>query len=159
MVVAAGLHIGLQSLVNGGIQPKLLIIDDGWQSTDVDAELRQPVSKKLRLSEPMPELDETESEFIEAELEMLSMTARDVSAGSSLGKGSLKNNNMLKTLHCADCPESSFTFRRRMQALRWRLYLQMRRISGIPSAASSMETCRGERTSQNAEGNRSGAAC
>lgn len=83
-----GLHIGLQSLVNGGIQPKLLIIDDGWQSTDVDAELRQPVSQKLRLSEPMPALDETESEFIEAELEMLSMTARDVSAGSSLGKDS-----------------------------------------------------------------------
>lgn len=81
----SGLHIGLKSLVDGGIPPRLLIIDDGWQSTDVDAELRMPVSEKLRLAEPMPELDETQSEFIEAELEMLSMTVRDVPAGSTLG--------------------------------------------------------------------------
>lgn len=43
------------------------------------------MSKKLHLSEPMPELDDTMAEFIEAELEMLSMATRNVPAGSTLG--------------------------------------------------------------------------
>lgn len=81
----AGLYQGLKSLEDGGIPPRLLIIDDGWQSTDVDAPLRQTVSQRLRLSQSMPELDETEGEFIEAELEMLQMSARNIPAGSSLG--------------------------------------------------------------------------
>ena len=81
----AGLHQGLQALNDGGIHPKLLIIDDGWQSTDLDSELREDVSKKLRLSEPNAELDETQGEFIEAELEMLQMSARNIPAGSTLG--------------------------------------------------------------------------
>ncbi|GFH12519.1 raffinose synthase, partial [Haematococcus lacustris] len=29
-------HEGLSSLVSGGITPRTLIIDDGWQMTDVD---------------------------------------------------------------------------------------------------------------------------
>ncbi len=51
----------------------------------MDAPLRQTTSQKLQLSQPMPELDETEGEFIEAELEMLQMSARNVPAGSTLG--------------------------------------------------------------------------
>lgn len=81
----AGLHQGLQALNDGGIRPKLLIIDDGWQSTDLDSDLREDVSTKLRLSEPNVELDETQGEFIEAELEMLQMSARNIPAGSTLG--------------------------------------------------------------------------
>ena len=76
----------MQALNDGGIHPKLLIIDDGWQSTELDSELREDVSKKLRLPEPNVELDETQGEFIEAELEMLQMSARNIPAGSSLGK-------------------------------------------------------------------------
>lgn len=85
-IFATGLNQGLQSLVDGGIPPRLLIIDDGWQSTDVDASLRQTTSQKLRLTQSMPELDETEGEFIEAELEMLQMSARNIPAGTALGE-------------------------------------------------------------------------
>ena len=84
----AGLYQGLKSLADGGIPPRLLIIDDGWQCTDVDANLRQTTSQRLRLAESMPELDETEGEFIEAELEMLQMSARYIPAGSNLGEDS-----------------------------------------------------------------------
>jgi hypothetical protein len=39
--VCAGLHDGVRSLVEGGVPPGFLIIDDGWQCTDVDEPLRQ----------------------------------------------------------------------------------------------------------------------
>ena len=39
-VSASGLQAGLRSLAAGGAPPKLLIIDDGWQRTDVDEEYR-----------------------------------------------------------------------------------------------------------------------
>jgi len=39
--VRAGLHDGVRSLVEGGVPPGFLIIDDGWQCTDVDEPLRQ----------------------------------------------------------------------------------------------------------------------
>ena len=98
--LTAGLNQGLQSLVEGGVPPRLLIIDDGWQSTDVDASLRQTTSQKLRLAQSMPELDETEGEFIEAELEMLQMSARNIPAGTALGMllHPILNNNMLPHL-------------------------------------------------------------
>jgi hypothetical protein len=38
----AGLHEGLRSLIAGGAPPGFLIIDDGWQCTDVDRQLREP---------------------------------------------------------------------------------------------------------------------
>jgi hypothetical protein len=39
-VSASGLQAGLKSLGAGGGPPRLLIIDDGWQRTDVDEEYR-----------------------------------------------------------------------------------------------------------------------
>lgn len=44
-VSAAGIMEGLGSLVKGGAPPGFLIIDDGWQQTDVDAEYRLPEAK------------------------------------------------------------------------------------------------------------------
>lgn len=41
-----GLHEGVKSLVDGGAPPGFLIIDDGWQCTDVDEPLRQVLSLK-----------------------------------------------------------------------------------------------------------------
>ena len=76
----AGLHEGLQSLARGGVPARLLIIDDGWQCTELDQPLRQPPS-----SRSLPELQSTSEEFLLAELEMLAMAARDIPAGSSLG--------------------------------------------------------------------------
>lgn len=40
-VSAAGVEAGLQSLVAGGAPPRFLIIDDGWQRTDVDPQYRE----------------------------------------------------------------------------------------------------------------------
>ena len=39
-VNAAAIQEGLKALVDGGAPPKLLIIDDGWQQTDVDPVFR-----------------------------------------------------------------------------------------------------------------------
>uniref|UniRef100_A0A061S594 galactinol--sucrose galactosyltransferase n=1 Tax=Tetraselmis sp. GSL018 TaxID=582737 RepID=A0A061S594_9CHLO len=39
-ISAKGLHEGVRSLCDGGVPPKLVILDDGWQSTEIDAELR-----------------------------------------------------------------------------------------------------------------------
>ena len=39
-VSAAGIQAGLKSLAEGGCAPRLLIIDDGWQQTDVDEQYR-----------------------------------------------------------------------------------------------------------------------
>ncbi len=46
MTVAAyaGIQHGLDALRKGGVAPKLLIIDDGWQSTELDEALR-PISE------------------------------------------------------------------------------------------------------------------
>ncbi len=41
MVSAAGIAEGLRTLAAGGVRPRLLIIDDGWQQTDVDEQYRQ----------------------------------------------------------------------------------------------------------------------
>jgi raffinose synthase len=80
----------MASLVQGGVPPRFLIIDDGWQCTDVDPPLRQPLSElplpknvKERVQET---LTATKEEFVEAELEMLYMGSRNIPAGSSLGK-------------------------------------------------------------------------
>lgn len=43
-MVATGIDEGLQALKEGGVPPKLLIVDDGWQSTDLDPALRPPSS-------------------------------------------------------------------------------------------------------------------
>ena len=41
---SAGIAQGLEALRKGGVAPKLLIIDDGWQSTQLDEHLR-PISE------------------------------------------------------------------------------------------------------------------
>ena len=45
----AGLHEGLRSLIAGGAPPGFLIIDDGWQCTDVDQPLREPPMVRVDL--------------------------------------------------------------------------------------------------------------
>lgn len=40
-VSAASIMLGLESFKQGGVQPKFLIIDDGWQQTDVDTMYRK----------------------------------------------------------------------------------------------------------------------
>ncbi|CAL8470414.1 g9956 [Coccomyxa elongata] len=84
-VSARGLHEGLRSLIAGGVPPGFLIIDDGWQCTDVDEPLRHAVMQTMMKQLNMPEAEETSDEFIEAELEMLSMGAKGIPQGTALG--------------------------------------------------------------------------
>ena len=126
----------------------MLIIDDGWQSTDVDAELRQPVSQKLRLAEPMRELDETQGEFIEAELEMLQMSARDVPAGSTLGTAVQPAPGINPSLALG------LSLRSRAQVLHWRRCQRMRRTSPTTNAANPIPTCPGGKASQSGDDGR-----
>ena len=86
-MLCSGLHEGLRSLIAGGAPPGFLIIDDGWQCTDVDAPLRQPsmMNQEMLKQLNMPEYGETGDEFIEAELEMLAMGAKNIPQGSALG--------------------------------------------------------------------------
>ena len=44
--LCVGINEGLQALEEGGVPPKLLIIDDGWQTTELDASLRPPPSEE-----------------------------------------------------------------------------------------------------------------
>ena len=44
VAMPTGIAQGLEALRKGGVAPKLLIIDDGWQSTQLDEALR-PVSE------------------------------------------------------------------------------------------------------------------
>ena len=76
-----------ESLIAGGAPPGFLIIDDGWQCTDVDAPLRQPsmMNQEMLKQLNMPEYKETGDEFIEAELEMLAMGSKNIPQGSALG--------------------------------------------------------------------------
>ena len=78
-----GLHEGLGSLVGAGVPPRFLIIDDGWQCTDVDRRFRQPPTTRTvpRLSE----IGEASDEFFDAELEVLSSAARNIPPSSSAG--------------------------------------------------------------------------
>jgi hypothetical protein len=63
-----------------------LIIDDGWQCTDVDEPLRQASMQTMMKQLNMPEAEEASDEFIEAELEMLSMGAKGIPQGTALGE-------------------------------------------------------------------------
>ena len=79
----AGLHDGLGSLVAGGVPPRFLIIDDGWQCTDVDQRFRQPPT--TRSVPKLTEIGQASDEFFDAELEVLSSAARDIAPSSSAG--------------------------------------------------------------------------
>jgi len=46
-VSARGIRQGLESLAAGGLPPRTLIIDDGWQSTDVDPAFRKAPTSEL----------------------------------------------------------------------------------------------------------------
>lgn len=85
--MSAGLHEGLRTLNEGSVPPKFLIIDDGWQCTDVDVPQRKPVTSRMLVMPEMREsMAETEDEFIEAEARMLKMIARDIPPSSSAGE-------------------------------------------------------------------------
>jgi Raffinose synthase or seed imbibition protein Sip1 len=114
-VSAQGLTEGVRSLSAGGAPPKMVIIDDGWQSTDLDAQFKgwqDPRSAFIatareRLGSLAGSVDGNEEAFeravkelarelyIEGESEMISAVLRDVPAGSATGQ-------LLQELKAAD---------------------------------------------------------
>ncbi|KAJ9514794.1 hypothetical protein QJQ45_028464, partial [Haematococcus lacustris] len=93
-VSAKGIQEGLSSLVSGGITPRTLIIDDGWQMTDVDPPSDQapavtPSDLAQRLTwlpeEERQLLADTQDEFIRESREVLADTAARLSPGTSAG--------------------------------------------------------------------------
>jgi len=114
-VSAQGLMEGVRSLSAGGVPPKMVIIDDGWQSTDLDAEFRGWQDPRAAISATLRErlrrlggsMDGNEEAFrravkelarelyIEGESEMISAVLRDVPAGSATGQ-------LLQELKAAD---------------------------------------------------------
>ncbi|KAK9820373.1 hypothetical protein WJX72_009606 [[Myrmecia] bisecta] len=82
-VSARGLHQGLSSLVEGGAPPRFLIIDDGWQCTNVDKDLREPPTSKIMPKTAVTE--DTSDEYLDAEMDMLYMGAQGIPPSSSAG--------------------------------------------------------------------------
>ena len=76
-MLCTGINQGLQALKDGGVPPKLLIIDDGWQTTELDAALR-PAS-------------EDEAEVIQAEQEVLMVVGKATCKGSGTAVAQLSN--------------------------------------------------------------------
>ena len=113
----AGLHEGLKALSDGGTPPKLLIIDDGWQCTDVDVPLRKPMSSRMLMIEEMREsMEGTQDEFIDAELKWLARSAKDLPPSSSAGvltccMGTCMNSFLHVHMHlsCTDFEQSNIT--------------------------------------------------
>lgn len=83
-VSARGLHEGLATLVEGGTPPRFVIIDDGWQNTDVDKRFRSPPT-----SRSMPQnkqLQDASDEYFGAEIEVLADAKKDIPPSSSAGQ-------------------------------------------------------------------------
>lgn len=107
-VSAQGLTDAVTSLHKGGVPPKLVIIDDGWQCTDLDEEFKgfeDPASRVRDLLERARHLASMDEEkqksaihlresirelareaLIEGESEMLSAVLRDIPEGTSTGR-------------------------------------------------------------------------
>ncbi|MEW5300241.1 MAG: hypothetical protein WDW36_003183 [Sanguina aurantia] len=84
-VSARGLHEGLDSLAAGGIPPRFLIIDDGWQSTDVDVayrkapttELAEEMSDAMQLGREGSEIFASQEEgYYQESLEVIAKTGK-----------------------------------------------------------------------------------
>lgn len=105
--VNAGLQEGLRALHRGGIRPGMLIIDDGWQCTDVDKALRDPSARKPPVLPGGPD-NTAIDEFYDAELEMLRMGAKDIPGGSSLGAYPVKQSMQPSTLQSSSIPACVF---------------------------------------------------
>lgn len=91
-----GLVDAVLSLKSGGVPPKWVIIDDGWQSTDLDREFKsweEPLSMLARRVTTSKDKSKTDSDrdnlrresYIEGETEVIAAVARDIPAGSATG--------------------------------------------------------------------------
>ncbi|KAI3433391.1 hypothetical protein D9Q98_003207 [Chlorella vulgaris] len=91
-VSASGLSDAVQSLASGGTPPRWVVIDDGWQCTEVDEpyrnipteQLKQKMLKDRNVGEKPGDAAQREA-YLEGEMEALGQAARDVPAGTAMG--------------------------------------------------------------------------
>ena len=91
----AGLHQGLATLCRAGVPPKLLIIDDGWQMTDVDRKFREPMTTRMIKEQEMLRqmfkdmninIENSSDEYLEAQVQLLYKGLKDIAPSSSIGE-------------------------------------------------------------------------
>ena len=75
--------------------PKLLIIDDGWQMTDVDKKYREPPTTRMIKEQEMLremfknmnlEIENSSDEYLEAQVQLLYRGLKDIAPSSSIGE-------------------------------------------------------------------------
>ncbi|KAG2488978.1 hypothetical protein HYH03_012419 [Edaphochlamys debaryana] len=86
-VSARGLADGLAALEAGGVSPQLLIIDDGWQMTDLDPPMRKAppteLAEKLQLEgEPRRLLEATQDDYFYESQEVVAEAMANLPPGS-----------------------------------------------------------------------------
>ncbi|KAL4423584.1 hypothetical protein ABPG77_004624 [Micractinium sp. CCAP 211/92] len=89
-VSATGLSEAVQSLSSGGTPPRWVVIDDGWQCTEVDEpygnipteQLKQQLLKEKAAKSNDAALREA---YLEGEMEALGQAAKEVPAGTAMG--------------------------------------------------------------------------
>jgi hypothetical protein len=117
-----GLQDGLQSLRDGGVQPRTLIIDDGWQSVEVDEVFKESITTRALRRMRMPATETMDEEFDESEVRVLAEYA-ELYAGSrdlSNTMPTLSDTGTTSRWLLLECPlECSLeTAQRRLMSLR-----------------------------------------
>lgn len=84
--------------------PKLLIIDDGWQMTDVDKKYREPPTtrmiKEMEMLREMfknmnVEIEDSSDEYLEAQVQLLYRGLKDIAPSSSIGENAPRDSSLL----------------------------------------------------------------
>lgn len=65
----------MRSLQAGGVQPRTLIIDDGWQSVEVDEVFKESITTRALRRMRMPATETMDEEFDESEISVLAAYA------------------------------------------------------------------------------------
>ncbi|KAL4431159.1 hypothetical protein ABPG75_006415 [Micractinium tetrahymenae] len=89
-VSATGLSDAVQSLSSGGTPPRWVVIDDGWQCTEVDEPYRDIPTEQLKqqiLKEKAAKPGDValREAYLEGEMEALGQAAKEVPAGTAMG--------------------------------------------------------------------------
>lgn len=79
-----GLQDGLQSLKDGGVMPRTLIIDDGWQSVEVDEVFKESITTRALRGLRMPATETMDEEFDSADVRVLAEYADLYAGGQAL---------------------------------------------------------------------------
>jgi hypothetical protein len=89
-VSASGLADAVQSLSSGGVPPRWVVIDDGWQCTEVDEPYRNIPTEQLKQQLLKEKAEKTgdvslREAYLEGEMEALGQAAKEIPAGTAMG--------------------------------------------------------------------------